>query len=568
MSEKFKNRKWVTKAIIVFVACLALLTFFSNTIMNLMIPKVVGKRAVRGNLSYTNNSSAVVEPVTSYRVKGIEGRVIDQVLISDYDEVAAGDVLMTLNPVEDQSELDELRAQLTTLQREADYAARTPDETDYDTMRAGITSAQVSLDEARDALNAARGKSDKIAAANTILEQNRPLAVSLSAEVDSASTTLESINSQISTLQSEIGTREDQIETLENLGVPTPTPTPLPVQAEPGEEPGEGEEPVTPSQGTIRIGELRAEIEERRIRITELQSQLSSAQSRLDEASSRLADCNAAIEEAESAIETAEGLPSVSSARSSVETAQAGLTSAQRALANAQTTAGIERDKARDEASDRAAQITKLQTQIAELEANLNATEIKAPAAGQIFALAVDDGDTMEKDSVILIIVPDVTEYTASFKFPTASITGLQPGMELTSDEYWLDSCRIISIKPDPESPRESRIVKCSLEAEYILPGETISVVANRSNQDYDHIVSSGAINEDNSGTFVYMISENRSPFGNTYTVHRVDVSVEATDGAMSAISGDGLDEGMVVIRSDEALEDGQRVRLEDAAGK
>ncbi|MBP5262294.1 MAG: HlyD family efflux transporter periplasmic adaptor subunit [Clostridiales bacterium] len=574
MSEQVKNRKWVTKAIIGFVAVLALLTFFSNTIMNAMIPKVIAKRATRGNLSYTNNASAVVEPVTSCRVKGIEGRVIDQVLVSDYDYVEEGDVLMTLTPVEDQSALDDLRTQLTELQREANYAARTPDDTDLASMRASISSAQVSLDEARQQLSAARNKDDAIAAANRIIDQNRPLSVSLEAEVESASSTLESLNAQIATLESEIQTREDQITTLINLGVPTPTPTPLPVITEtPDEGEGEGEGGDTPtppgpvSPSTVRIGELRAEIEERQIQISQLRSQVSSAESRLSDASSRLADCNAAIEEAQAAITTAEGLPSVSSARSSVESAEAGLSSAQRAYANAQTNDGIARDRARDEANDRAAKIAKLETQIAELEANLNALEIKAPASGQVFALAVGDGDTMEKDAVILIIVPDDSDYTISFKFPAASITGLQPGMQLTSDEYWLDSCEILSIKPDPESPRESRIVKCSLEADYILPGESVSVVANRSNQDYDHIIASSAVNEDNSGTFVYQLREERSPFGNRYTVHRVDVTVDATDGALSAVSGNGLDDGMIVIRSEEALEDGQRVRLEDFTG-
>ena len=42
-----------------------------------------------------------------------------------------------------------------------------------------------------------------------------------------------------------------------------------------------------------------------------------------------------------------------------------------------------------------------------------------------------------------------------------------------------------------------------------------------------------------------------RSPFGNRYTVKRVDVSVEATDGSVSAISGEGLDQGMIVILAD-----------------
>ena len=568
MSENVKNRKWVTKAIIIFVACLALLTFFSNTIMNAMIPKVIGKRATRGILSYTNNSSGTVEPVTSYRVKGLEGRVIDQVLVTDYDYVEEGDVLMTLNPVEDRSALDELKTQLVNLQREENYASRTPSSNDYDSYRSSITSAQVSLDEAREALSASRNKSDTIAAANSIIERNRPLSVSLAAEVESASGTLESLNARIATLESEISTREDQITTLVNLGIPTPTPTPVPgLDPDPDGQgdPGQSQTPSNPS--TDRIGVLRSEIEERETQIAELTSQISSAQARLDDASARLSDCNGAIEEAESAIASAEQLPSVSSALSSVESAQASLNSAQRAYADAQTNAGIERDRANDASSDRLAQIAKLQTQIAEMEANFDTVEIKAPASGQVYALAVGDGDTMEKDAVILIIVPESSRYTVTFKFPAQSVAGLQPGMQLTSDEYWLESCEIISIKPDPDSPRESRLVKCSLSADYILPGESVTVVANRSNQDYDYIISSSAINEDNSGKFVYVIREERSPFGNRYTVTRVDVSVEATDGAMSAISGTGLDEGMVVIRSEEALEDGQRVRLEDYTG-
>ena len=568
MSEKVKNRKWVTKAMIIFVAGLALLTFFSNTIMNAMIPKVIGKRAGRGNMSYTNNASAIVEPETSHRIKGIEGRVIDQVLVTDYDYVEEGDVLMTLNPVEDTSELDDLRARLLELQREQSYAARTPSETDYDSLRSSISSAQVTLDEARSELSAARSKSDTIAAANRIIEQNRPRVVSLEAEVASASSTLENLNAQIATLESEITTREDQITTLMNLGIPTPTPTPVPGVDPDPEDPDDSDvPPVTPNPSTVRIGELRAEIEARQTQITELESQLSSAQSRLDSSSSQLADCNAAIEEAQAAITEAESLPSVSSASSSVESAQAGLNSAQRAYRDAQTNDGIARDRANDEATDRIAEITKIQTKIADMEAKLNATEIKAPASGQVYAVAVSDGDTMEKDQVLLIIIPDNTPYTVTFKFDAKSIMGLQPGMQLTSDEYWLDSCEIVSIKPDPESPRESRLVTCSLEADYILPGESVSVVADRSYQDYDCCIASSAVNEDNSGTFVYVINEVKSPFGNRYTIRRVDVNVEATDGSVSAIKGDGLGDGMIVIRSEEALEDGQRVRLEDFAG-
>ena len=174
----------------------------------------------------------------------------------------------------------------------------------------------------------------------------------------------------------------------------------------------------------------------------------------------------------------------------------------------------------------------------------------------------------MEEDKIMMQVVPASTEFMVSFKFDADSINGLKTGMELQAEDAWLESCKIVSITPDPEDPRNSKIVKCAITAEYILPGESVTVVANRSNSDYDYCIASSAINEDNSGAFVYVIEEVRSPFGNCYTVKRSDVEVLATDGATSAISGNGIDQNMIVIRSEEALEDGQRVRLEDYSGK
>ena len=45
------RRKTIIRIMVAFVAGLALLTFFSNTIMNLTIPKVMGEYATRDNLA-------------------------------------------------------------------------------------------------------------------------------------------------------------------------------------------------------------------------------------------------------------------------------------------------------------------------------------------------------------------------------------------------------------------------------------------------------------------------------------------------------------------------------------
>ena len=73
-------------------------------------------------------------------------------------------------------------------------------------------------------------------------------------------------------------------------------------------------------------------------------------------------------------------------------------------------------------------------------------------------------------------------------------------------------------------------------------------------------------------GNFVYAIIGSSTPLGDKYTVKRIDVTIEATDGAYSAITSQKgeLDkyDVMIVIRSEKPLEDGQRVRLEDYTAK
>ncbi|MBO4636616.1 MAG: HlyD family efflux transporter periplasmic adaptor subunit [Clostridiales bacterium] len=609
-SKKKKNRRWVTRGMIAFVAILALLTFFSNTVMNMTIPKVIGKQAVRGNLSQTNNATGTIESTDKQDVKGIDGRVVDSVNFSNYNEVQAGDVILTLRPPENTDSLDELRTRLTALQREVEYADRTPaTTTDYTALREAVNTAQENLELARATLSQAQNRDATIAAAQAIINENSPLVPGLEASVSAAAETVESIQGQISQLQSEIDSREEQIATLINLGVPTPTPTPVPgmLAARPVRDIILNEETTpdttdttdtnpsestpsetTPSTGassdpsetaptettpaptsaanssTERIGVLRAEIEEREQQISELTSQLSDATARRDEASANLAAVNGAIEEATAAITAAGELPSVSSAQSSVNLAESSVNTARTTLNNTQITDEITREQAADTRNDKLEQIAQLERQIAEMEARLEVVEITAPVSGYLFNVSVSAGDTLSKDTVAFTVVPYDSQYTVTFKFSSEVAQTLSAGMPLTCDAYWINSVIITTINPDPDDPRGSRLVKCALSGDYMFPGESITVVADRSNKDYEHVIPSSAINEDNTGHFVYVIEESSSPLGDKYVVKRVDVTVEATDGALTAISGEGIDRGMIVTRSEEPLHDGDRVRLED----
>lgn len=601
MAGNKRDRKWVVRAMVAFVLVLALLTFFSNTIMNATIPKVTGVNAVRGNLSHTNSASSQIEVANKIDLKGIEGREVDRVLLTDYDYVHEGDVILTLKPLENQDELDDLNVRLLELQRQAEYAERTPNEaTDYTALREGITSANLTLQEAQETLAAAQNRDQTIAAAQQIINDNQGTVVALEAQVTSCSDTVEEINAQISELQSQIATLDSQINVFVTLGTPTPTPSQMaptvnnetdegnpgmmavaPV-ADPADVPGdvpadvpsettpvetEAPAPVTPAApDRTQIDLLCSQKADLERQIGELQSQLADAQGRLGEASAQLATVNATIGAAEASIEMAEQLPSVAQAQSAVNLAQSGVTQAQQTYNHTMIQDGITQDQAQDAIEDRNRQMENLERQIADLEKKINATEIVATADGYVYGMTLTSGDVMT-DGTIATIIPENPECTISFTFSAQSAQSLNVGMELSTDNWWVNRCTIINIKPDPQNPRENRIVKCELEGDNLYPGETITVTADRSNATFDHVVPSSAVNEDNSGTFVYVIQQSSSPLGDKYVVKRITVTVENTDGSLSAISGEGLDEGMIVTRAEKPLHDGDRVRLEDYSG-
>ncbi len=560
------GRKWVISGMCIFLVLLALLTFFSNTIMNATIPKVMGVYANRGNLSYTNNATGVITADSKVEVKGIEGRTVDQVLVENYESVYEGEVLFTLVQSEDDETLQQLQKELRDLEREIEYDSRRPGSSnDYTSYQEAIIQAQQALQEANETLDKCRNRDSIIATNQSIVTSVGARIPGLQSTLDAETATVSSINAQISELETQIATIEHQIDTLVIVGVPTPTP--MPDDYEYIYDPAQPTPTPAPAQTTERIGQLQESIMALEAQIEILNEQLEAASARVDTASASLAEAQAQVDEAQANIEEAENLPTVSEAQSAVNLAVSNLNSARRSYSEAQINAGIAADQHRDEVEDRNERLERLRRQVEEAEANALVTEVVAPADGFIFNRAVASGDVLTKDGVVLQIIPEDSTYSVTFTFSAETAQAFYIGMEMSTDVYYVDSCVITNIRPDELNPRDSRIVKCSLDGEWLWPGESITVTADRSNSNYDTVVPSSAVNEDNNGSFVYVIIEESSPLGKKYTVRRVSVTVEATSGAYTAISGENLDRNQIVVRSEKPLNDGDRVRLEDYNG-
>ena len=555
MAKGSARRARVIKAMIAFVALLAVLTFFSNTIMNMTIPKVMGSYASRGNLSYSNGSRGEIVVDNQTEIKGLEGRVVDEIKVTSYDTVKKGDTILTLKPIEDDETLATKKASLKTLEREKAYAARQPKQaTDFSIQTDAINTAKTTLSEAKDTLKKVQNKKSAISNNQKIIDEESVKKVSLEATVAAAAKTVEDLKTQIDKLLTEKAPLDAQITVYKETNTPEPT---------------EDELLNNSTPYAILVNKVKEKEEE----IKKLNDLLKPAEERMNEASADLAECEGKISKAEAAIESLEGLPSEASAKNEVTSAQNALNNANKAYSDAKKTASVEADKAKDTENDRDEDIAKLKAEIEKLEEAAKITEIKAPAAGFVYNLSVAAGDSLTAKTVVGYILPEEhRECSVTFKFDTKVAQNIWAGQQLEITSGFAQSCTVISKKPDPDNPRGKMLVKCHIDGEDSWPGEEIMVNAGRGNDNYKCVVPSSAVNEDNGGQFVYAIIGSSTPLGDKYTVKRIDVTVEATDGAFSAItSAKGeLDkyDVMIVIRSEKPLEDGQRVRLEDYTAK
>ena len=129
MADKKKTRRWVIRAIVTFLAVMLLLTFFSNTIMNATIPKVVAEYAQWGNLSFTNSAkgTTVCSNQTDFKApKSLEGRKIKEISASEYENVSEGQSVITLYEIEDTSTYDSTVEEYEDFKKSIYYADKTP----------------------------------------------------------------------------------------------------------------------------------------------------------------------------------------------------------------------------------------------------------------------------------------------------------------------------------------------------------------------------------------------------------------------------------------------------------
>lgn len=216
--ETKKKRPWVKNAIIIFLAIMLVLTFFSNTIMNLSLPEVSTKVIDTGVIIPKIRGTGIVKANETYDVTLKESRTIKTVTVKEGRHVEQGDVLFMLEGAESK-ELEYVKSELKTLERAYNSALLSLTDFDYSQYEWQISKAENDLSDARAQLLAAKEGSAEYAAAkarvDSLEDSIADLEFKLSEQQKADAKLLERQRLELDNLEEDIAEKRAKIEKLE-----------------------------------------------------------------------------------------------------------------------------------------------------------------------------------------------------------------------------------------------------------------------------------------------------------------------------------------------------------------
>lgn len=194
-----KRRAWVKNAIIIFLAVMLILTFFSNTIMNYSLPEVAAQYSQSGSITSKIRTSAVAKANSTSKIKIDESRKVRAVAVKDGEMVEVGDVLFYLED-EESSQLKSARENLAQLERQYQLKMLESGK-DYYADELSIKNKRDELNKAREELGNVANKEATIAALDAQIKQLNEDIKQLNADQKELTKTISNYDKQISNLR-------------------------------------------------------------------------------------------------------------------------------------------------------------------------------------------------------------------------------------------------------------------------------------------------------------------------------------------------------------------------------
>lgn len=550
-NKKKKSKKWIIKAFVSFLIVMGILTFFSNTIMNMTLTQVSTQQIYGSTLSSITRASGTVHAKTEKEVKSTGEITIDQIQTYLYQYVEAGDILATLEIPEKTDDLDELKKQLEDLEKKMEYDRRTPSQSsDFYDQEMAVVDAQKALDDAKKTLDLAKNKDGLVSQTQT----------------------------DINTLKKQIETAEEEKETLEgkkadaeekrdeyNAQLPALRDAKAAAQAE---YDACIKDPEDPMFDPDYLAYCEQQLNDATAAVTNMENAYNSAVNDVANYKNQISDKGTQIDnlttsktEKEELLTEYKALPTVSEAERKVNDAQHTLDVANKTLSDAKINAGIKSDQDQDAVDENLKKKEDLEEQIQKLEDFYAVTTIEAPISGVLISSNVSRGSKVMDKEVMFVIADMDSGFYIDCTVTKKNAEGMAVGSEVKADGC--ERATVEAIRPDPTDPTGSSIVRIDVEGGYMMPGSTvINCTISTSNRYYDNVVPKGAVQEDTDGNFIYVLVTKNSPLGERYIARKVSVKVISEDATSCAIEAQGINGAYCIVRTEKPIENGEQVRL------
>ncbi len=210
--------------------------------------------------------------------------------------------------------------------------------------------------------------------------------------------------------------------------------------------------------------------------------------------------------------------------------------------------------------------VDKQKEAVTKIETESSAEDVKSPINGTILSVNVTSGKKTSLDDPVVTIQPEGQGYTMSFSVDNDKAKTITVGDEATvTNSWWYNDVTgvVATVRPDPNDANRKKLVTLNLQGS-LTAGQTLTMSINSKTSNYDMIVPSSALKNDNKGDYVLVVESKSSPLGNRYFAIRYDVEILATDDIQTAIKGAFEGYEPVVTTATKDITEGQQIMLSD----
>lgn len=208
-------------------------------------------------------------------------------------------------------------------------------------------------------------------------------------------------------------------------------------------------------------------------------------------------------------------------------------------------------------------EIKRLEEKVEKIKADAAGGEITAQVAGVISSMKITAGETLESGASVASIEMTEKGYTASFSVTLDQAKKVKVGDNADIQYFWGGDAqaKLTQIKADQSDSQKKQLV-FDITGD-VTPGQSLQLVLGAKGQPYECIIPNNAIKEDSNGKFVLTVVAKSSPLGNRYIAKRADITVLASDGVNTAVTG-VVQSDFIISTSTKPINAGDQVRLVD----